>query len=68
MKKQTHLSIPPLLFPCPTPFLLKQLLLRLSMPSIPMTSSNACGQPSLPPPAAAAVAMAAASLDDPTNV
>jgi hypothetical protein len=51
MKKQTHLSVPPLLFPCPTPFLLKQLQLRLSLSSILMTASDACGQHS-PPPAA----------------
>ncbi len=40
---------PPLLFPCPAPFLLKQLPLQLSSPSIPTTTSDACGQPSPPP-------------------
>jgi hypothetical protein len=49
MKKQTHLSIPSLLFPCPTSFLLKQSPLRLSLPSIATTASNACSQPSHPP-------------------
>jgi hypothetical protein len=51
-KNQTHLSIPPLFFPCPAPFLLKQSPLQLSLPSIAMTASNACGQsspPLLPP-------------------
>ncbi len=43
MKKQTHHSIPPLFFPCPTPFLLKQLPLQLSLPSILMTASDAWG-------------------------
>jgi hypothetical protein len=50
-EKQTHLSIPPVLFSCPTPLLLKQSPLRLSSPSILTTTSNTCGQPS-PPPAA----------------
>jgi hypothetical protein len=49
MKKQTHLSIPSLLFPCSTPFFLKQSPLRLSSPSIATTASNACSQPSPPP-------------------
>jgi hypothetical protein len=48
-KKQTHLSIPSLLFPCPTPILLKQLPLQLSLPSIATTTSDACSQPSHPP-------------------
>jgi hypothetical protein len=48
-KKQTHLSIPSLLFPCPTPILLKQLPLQLSLPSIATTASDACSQPSHPP-------------------
>ncbi len=47
--KKNHLSIPSLLFPCPTPILLKQLPLRLSSPSIAMTASDACSQPSHPP-------------------
>ncbi len=42
-EKTTHLSIPSLLFPCPTPFFLKQLPLRLPLLSILMTASNACG-------------------------
>jgi hypothetical protein len=40
----------PSFFPCPTPFLLKQSPLRLSLPSIAMTTSDACGQPSPLPP------------------
>ena len=61
MKKQTHLPIPPLFFPCPTPFLLNQLPLQLSWPSNPAIASDACGPPSLPhptqPPAKKAAAM-----------
>jgi len=45
MKKQTHLSIPSLLIPCSTPFLLKQSQLRLSSLSIATIASNACSQP-----------------------
>ncbi len=36
-------------FPLSNPFLLKQLPSRLSLPSIPTTAGNACGQPSPPP-------------------
>ncbi len=45
MKKQTHLSIPPLLFLYLAPFLLKQLPLQLSLLSILMTNSDACSLP-----------------------
>ena len=70
MKQQTHLSIPPLLFPCPTPFLLEQLPLLLSLTSIPTTSSNACSQPSPPPPPQqlAVAAAAAANIHNPANI
>jgi hypothetical protein len=69
-EKKTHLSIPSLPFPCPMPFLLKQLQLQLPLLSILTTGSSACSQPSLPPPQQPVVAAvaAAASLDNPANV
>jgi hypothetical protein len=70
MKKQTHLYIPPLLFPCPTPFfLLKQLPLQLSSPPNPAIASDSCSLPSLPHPTQpTAKAAAAAILHDLANI
>jgi hypothetical protein len=48
-EKKNHLSIPSFLFPYPTPILLNQLPLQLSLLSITTTASNACSQPSHPP-------------------
>jgi hypothetical protein len=68
-EEQTHLSIPPLLFPYPAPFLLKQLPLQLPSPSILITTSDACGLPSsLPPQQPAAKAVPAAILHDLANI
>ncbi len=49
MKKTNPFSIPSLLFPYSTPFLLKQSPFQLPLPSIAMPASNACSQPSPPP-------------------
>jgi hypothetical protein len=49
MKKQTHLSIPPLLFPCPTPFLAQTVAITIVIAVQPGNRQWRM-RPALPPP------------------
>jgi hypothetical protein len=64
-KNKPIFQFPLFFFSCPTPFLLKQSPLQLSSPSIAMTASNACDQPSPPSQQPAAEAAAATILPIP---
>jgi hypothetical protein len=68
MKKQTHLSIPPLLLPCPTPFFAQTVASVIIIAVHPNDRQQRMRPALSPPQQPAADAAVAAILHDPVNI